>query len=93
MTAAPGKVTRAVRTVPAKGLLPGAVAILETDSGIVKGKRLTRQSLIVYQAQGDVLSAVYVSGNSLVAVQRLGLHIAAVSAAKLRKDVPVGDVR
>ena len=68
-------------------LLPGAVAILETDSAIVKGKQRTEQTIAVFQVRGNVLSGVYGYGSSLAAVKRLTLAAAEASAVNLRKHV------
>ena len=63
-----------------------------TESATVKGS--TRgPAAIVYQVRGNVLSAVYAKGNSAAAVRLAALHAAAKSAAKLRTNVEVGDVR
>ena len=59
----------------------------------MKGKHVEDSVVIVYQARGNVLSAIYASGDSLPATQQLALHAAAKSAAKLRTNVEVGDVR
>ncbi len=66
-------------------LLPGAVAILETDSGMVNGKRVTVDSMDVYQVRGDVLSGVYGRGPTVAAVERDTLRAAEQSADNLRR--------
>jgi hypothetical protein len=78
---------RHIRVITDPRLLPGSVAILDTDTGVVKGKHVTQLSMLVYQIRGDVLSAVYGYGTSL-AVEKLALHAAEQSAANLRTHVP-----
>lgn len=70
-------------------LLPGAIAILETDSGIVKGKHRTSQTIAIFQVRGNVLSGVYGYGSSLAALKRFTLRAAEASAANLRRRVSV----
>ena len=87
---APKGVTNLVRhtqLISDPHLLPGAIAILQTESATVKGKRLTHQTIAVYQVRGNVLSGVYGYGNTLAAVEKLTLHAAEQSAANLLKNV------
>ena len=87
---APKGVTNLVRhtqLISDPHLLPGAIAILQTESATVKGKRLTHQTIAVYQVRGNVLSGVYGYGNTLAAVEKLTLHAAEQSAANLLENV------
>jgi hypothetical protein len=68
-------------------LLSGAVAIVETETGTVNGKRVTVQSVDVYQVRGDVLSGVYGSGTEAATVRALTLHAAEESAENLKQHV------
>jgi len=68
-------------------LLPGSVAIVETDTGTVNGKRVTVQSMDVYQVRGNVLSGVYGNGRSAAAVRAVTLRAAEQSAANLKRHV------
>ena len=68
-------------------LLQGAVAIVETDTATVKGKRVTVESVDVYQVRGDVLSGVYGSGPEAASVRALTLHAAEQSADNLKRHV------
>ena len=79
------KMVRHTRLVKGSSLLPGALAILETDSGVVRGKPVTYHSMAVYQIRGNVLSGVYGSGPSEGSVQSHTLHAAEQSAANLKK--------
>ena len=85
--------TRQVHTVKGHGLLPGAIAVVETDRAVVKGKRVTERIAAVYQVRGNVLSGVYAVGDSLPAVQHAALRAAAKSASRLRANVETGFVR
>ncbi len=68
-------------------LLPGSVAIMESDSATVHGKRVSYDSMAVYQVRGEVLSGVYGYGNSAAAVRSLTLRAAEQSAANLKRYV------
>ena len=76
---------RHTRVVADSRLLPGAIAILETDSGVVKGKSMTSTTVAVYQIRGNILSGVYGFGTSAATVQTDTLHAAEQSAANLTK--------
>jgi hypothetical protein len=78
---------RQSRVVSDPHLLPGSIAILETDSAVVKGKHVTEYSMAVYQVRGNVLSGVYGHGTSVAVVEKLTLHAAQQSAANLRKHI------
>jgi hypothetical protein len=78
---------RRTRLISDPHLLPGSVAVLETDSATVNGKRMTHQIVAVYQVRGNVLSGVYAAGTSLAAVKALALHAAEQSATNLRRSV------
>ena len=54
--------TRHFETVDAPGLLPGTVAILQTETATVKGRHVADHAALVYQVRGNVLSAVYAPG-------------------------------
>ena len=87
---APSGVTDLVRhthVIRDPRLLAGAVAIVETDTGTVKGKRVTVQSVDVYQVRGNVLSGVYGNGLSAAEVRAVTLHAAEQSAENLRRNV------
>lgn len=71
-------------------LLPGAVAILQTDSGTVHGKHVTDYTMAVYQIRGSVLSGVYGYGNSAMSVRKRTLHAAEQSARNLKEYVGSG---
>ena len=84
----PAGVTSLVRhtqVVADAKLLPGAIAILETDTGVVKGKSITSSTMAVYQIRGNVLSGVYGFGASPGPVQIGTLRAAEQSAANLAK--------
>src|SRR5262249_10204108 len=74
--------TRTVRTLTAPGLLPGAIAIVQTDSAVVKGKPVKDEVAMIYQVRGNVLSAVYATGQSAAAVRGAALRAAGESAEK-----------
>ena len=76
---------RHTRVVADPRLLPGSIAILETDSGVVKGKSMTSTTMAVYQISGNVLSGVYGFGTSPTSVETRTLHAAEQSAANLAK--------
>jgi hypothetical protein len=76
---------RHTRVVADSRLLPGAIAILETDSGVVKGKSMNSTTMAVYQIRGNVLSGVYGFGTSPGSVETNTLHAAEQSAANLTK--------
>ena len=59
----------------------------------MKGKRVSNQAALVYQVRGNVLSAVYATGDSVAAVRNAALHAAGESAARLRRNVGAGDIR
>src|SRR5262249_25341668 len=84
---------REVHRVKGPGLLPGAIAVVETDRAVVKGRHVTEEITAVYQVRGNVLSGVYAVGDSRPAVQTAALRAAAKSASKLRADVDTGFVR
>lgn len=89
----PSGVTRLVRNthrVTGRGLLPGAVAVVDVETGTVKGKRVTIRMTAVYQVRGNVLDAVYGTGPSTAAVQAATLRVAAQAAVNLRHDVQPG---
>ncbi|MGZ4360174.1 MAG: hypothetical protein ACXVZW_10385 [Gaiellaceae bacterium] len=75
--------TRHTKVVTDSRLLPGAIAILETDTGVVKGKTMTTFTMAVYQIRGNVLSGVYGFGASAGSVQAHTLHAAEQSALNL----------
>ena len=84
----PAGVTNLVRhthVVADSKLLPGSIAILETDSGVVKGKSMNSTTMAVYQIRGNVLSGVYGFGTSAASVQADTLRAAEQSAANLAK--------
>jgi hypothetical protein len=68
-----------------RGLLPGAIAVLIHMKATVKGKQLAASSVAVYQARGDVLSALYSHTGTDAAQSRLTLRKAQTSAAKLKR--------
>ena len=81
---------RRTRVVADSRLLPGSIAILETDSGVVKGKAttsttVTSTTMAVYQIRGDVLSGVYGFGTSPDTVETSTLRAAEQSAVNLTK--------
>jgi hypothetical protein len=79
--------TREIRVIPDPRLLPGSVAILATESAVVKGKHVTESFMLVFQIRGDVLSGVYGYGTSLAALEKFTLHAAEQSAGNLRQRV------
>ena len=79
------KLVRHTQVVTDPRLLPGSVAILETDSGVVKGKSMTSYTMAVYQIRGNVLSGVYGSDSSPGAAEAKTLRAAERSAANLKK--------
>ena len=78
---------RRTRVLTDHKLLAGAVALLDVETGVVKGKHVTTTLLSVYQVRGDVLSAVYATGSSLTALEHDALLAAERSAANLRRYV------
>jgi hypothetical protein len=68
-------------------LLPGSIAIFEKDTAVVHGKRVSEDTVLVFQIRGSVLSGVYGYGRSAAAVQTLTLRAAEESAANLRRYV------
>jgi hypothetical protein len=82
------KLERHTRVLHDSRLLPGAVAVLDVETGIVKGKRVTLRTVAVYQVRGDVLSGVYGVGATDAAVQAATLRLAERSAANLKRVVP-----
>jgi hypothetical protein len=79
--------TRTVRVVDDPKLPKGSVAILEYDTAVVNGRAESEGILWVYQARGNVLSAVYSYDVVPADAQTLGLHAAEQSAANLKKVV------
>jgi hypothetical protein len=69
------------------GLLPGAVAILDAESGIVNGKRVRIETVAVFQVRGNVLSGVYGHGGSTAALEAATFRAAQRSAANLKRYV------
>lgn len=67
----------------------GAVAILQTQTAIVKGTPVIEDTVAVYQARGDVLSCVYGYGRSVRGVEAATLHAAQQSAGNLARYVEV----
>jgi hypothetical protein len=67
-------------------LLPSSVALVARVSRQYQGKRQAVEGILVYQVQGNVLSAVYTFGGTLAAQKRFGLNAAAKSAANLRRS-------
>jgi hypothetical protein len=65
----------------ARRLYPGGMHMKAT----VKGKQLAASSVAVYQARGDVLSALYSHTGTDAAQSRLTLRKAQTSAAKLKR--------
>jgi hypothetical protein len=88
-----GPVTSTVRDVPpltyritrlsTTGLLPGTVALRMNISGILRGKRLSETHTEIYQAHGNVLSALYTYGGSVKERERAALRAAKQSRANL----------
>jgi hypothetical protein len=78
---------RHTHVITDRRLLSGAVVIVETDTGTVKGKQVTVQSVDVYQVRGNVLSGVYGSGTEAATVRALTLHAAEQSAENLEHHV------
>lgn len=69
------------------GLLPGSIAIFESDTALVHGKRVSEDIVLVFQIRGSVLSGVYGYGRAAAVVQTLTLRAAEKSAANLRRYV------
>lgn len=65
------------------GLLPGAVALRVTVSGVLKGKRLSETDTAIYQVHGNVLSGLYAYGGSVKERERAALRAAKQSRANL----------
>jgi hypothetical protein len=76
--------TYRVTFVDARHLVPMHVALRMHVSGKVAGKPYSQTLYAIYQIQGNVLSGLYVYGDS-PAVRRLALHAAVASAANLRR--------
>jgi hypothetical protein len=68
-----------------KGLLPGAIALRMTASGIVNGKKRTETSFGVYQMRSSILSGVYVYGGSVEKRRAMAFSAAAASAGNLKR--------
>jgi hypothetical protein len=83
-----GKLVGHTRLLSDSRLLPGAVAVLDVDTGVVNGRRLTSNTVVVYQMRGNVLSGVYGTGPSAAAVEESTLRTAEQSAADLRRYAP-----
>jgi hypothetical protein len=69
------------------GLLPGAVAILDSETGVVNGRRVKVETVAVFQVRRNVLSGVYGQGGSAAALQAATLRAAQRSAANLKRYV------
>jgi hypothetical protein len=80
---------RHTAVVSDRRLSHGAVAILQTQTAIVKGTRLIENTMAVYQARGDVLSCVYGYGRSVHSVEVATLRAAQQSAENLQRYVQV----
>lgn len=65
------------------GLLPGAVALRINVSGVYKGKRFSETDAAIYQARGNILSAVYAYGGSVKQRELAALRAAKQSRANL----------
>lgn len=80
------KSTYRLRRITTHGLLPGSIAVAEKASAIVKGRRVSATTVVVYQVDGDTLSGIYVyAPHKLAAHERMALKVAAESAANLRR--------
>jgi hypothetical protein len=82
------RLVRHTRVLKDARLLPGAVAVLDVETGVVKGKPVTLREVAVYQVRGNVLSAVYGTGPSVATAEAGALRAAALSAADLKRYVP-----
>jgi hypothetical protein len=80
-----GPLTTKVTEITAQRLRPGYVALVVTASGERYGKPLRFTETTIYQARGNVLSAVY---GETAAGQRLAVHAAQESALKLATVQP-----
>ena len=81
------RLVRHTRVLHDPRLLPGAVAVLEVDSAVVNGKRVTQNTVAVYQVRGNVLSGVYGLGSSVAAAEADTFRLAEHSAANLKRYV------
>lgn len=70
-------------------LLPGSVAVEETESGTYNGKHVVETTVAVYQVKGNVLSGVYgfAEGKPSQALRSFTLRLAELSAARLTHHV------
>lgn len=82
------ELVRHTRLLRDSRLLPGAVAVLAVETGVVNGKRVTSNLVAVYQVRGNVLSGVYGAGSSGAVLEKRTLHAAEQSAADLRRYAP-----
>jgi len=67
------------------GLLPDVVAVVLHINGLIGGRQVVANAVIVYQVRKNVLSAVYTYGPKLPAQIKLGIHAAGEAAANLRR--------
>jgi hypothetical protein len=82
------RLVRHSRRLPVhSGLLPGAVAILDSETGVVNGRRVKVETVAVFQVRRNVLSGVYGQGGSAAALQAATLRAAQRSAANLKRYV------
>lgn len=65
------------------GLLPGAVALRINVYGVYKGKRFSETDAAIYQARGNILSALYAYGGSVKQRELAALRAAKQSRANL----------
>lgn len=75
--------TYRITRLPTTGLLPGSVALRINVSGVYRGKRFSETDTAIYQAHGNVLSALYAYGGSNKERERAALRAAKQSRANL----------
>jgi hypothetical protein len=70
-----------------KRLLRGAIVMRVTVSAMLRGKKKTETTFIVYQRSGDILSGIYVYGGSLKSRRELAFAASAKSARNLKRHL------
>jgi hypothetical protein len=71
------------------GLSLSYVAVLDRVSGTIRGKKVTRSGIAVYEIRGNVLSAIYTDGRGSISAQRkVAFHSATESAKNLTHALP-----
>jgi hypothetical protein len=78
-----GLLQERVKRLPRAGLVPASIALEDSVRAVNSGQRRPAEGMLVYQASGNVLSAIYTHHGTLAEQRRIALAAARAAARNL----------